>query len=76
MYVTEFDYHLDDNTLVTVMARCKNILYPNDVTELSLMFFDVEDNIVNVEYNQDLFDELEFLAMAGFTETYYNSNSH
>lgn len=70
MISAEFEYPIDDK-MVKVVANC-NAVVNEDVYGLSLTFLDKDDNIVKVEFDPDLFEDLEIEALTVLAEIYYN----
>lgn len=70
MLSAEFYYPIND-VMTKVVASCKEVVH-EDVFGLSIAFYDKEDNLMRVEYDAEMFEDLECEALAMLAEVYYN----
>lgn len=66
-----FDYEIKGK-LYQVIAQCKDVVNDYDITNLSLTFLDENDNRIKIDYDKDLFEDLESEAMYYLANEYYN----
>jgi hypothetical protein len=70
MYKVSFSYPIGDKML-NVNATCKEI-NDTEIKGLTLLFTDVDDNAVKVEFDGEMFDDIEAEANAMLCDMYYN----
>lgn len=73
MYQVEFDYPIDGK-MMKILAKCKDVINEETVRGLSFTFFDGDDNIIKVEYDEGLFEDIEDEALILLSDLYYNRN--
>lgn len=77
MWTVEFDYPVGAQ-MAKVVATCKSIVadeYDPFVDGLTLTFLDKDDVPIKVQYDKDIFEEIEDEAMLMLAEVYYNLDS-
>jgi hypothetical protein len=57
---------------VRVIACCRSIV-DHDVIGLTLRFYDLNDQIMYINYDKEFFDEIEAVANDGLLEDFYNN---
>lgn len=75
MHKVEFPYELDDKRNVRVIAECKAI-NGDECTGLTLKFLDYHDELIEVKYNKDMFDDIEDIATGCLVDNYYNQDAY
>lgn len=75
MHKVEFPYELDDKRHIRVIAECKSI-NGDECEGLSLKFLDYHNEMVDVAYDKDLFDDIEEIATGCLTDNYYNPDTY
>lgn len=71
MLEVEFGYPVN-NRMMKVVARCKSVINEKYVDGLSITFFDLEDNVVKVSFDADMFEDIEDEALIMLADLYYN----
>jgi len=71
MHPITFYYDIN-NEPVQVVAHCKAIINGDTVEGLTLTFLNSNDDRIKIQYDKDLFEELECVAMEMLAEEYYN----
>lgn len=74
MWQVEFNYPVGAQ-MAKVVASCKSIVadeYDPYVTGLTLTFLDKDDVPIKVDYDKEIFEEIEDEAMLMLSELYYN----
>lgn len=70
MYTVSFEYPVNTQ-LLTVNATCKSII-DTEVSGLTLVFTNSDDVVVKVNFDQDMFEDIEAEACAMLNDMYYN----
>lgn len=65
-----FDYPINGENVV-VSASCKSI-NEGDVDGLILVFLDHDDNPIKVNYDKEMFEDIEDQALYMLNDAYYN----
>lgn len=75
MFKVEFPYEIPKYGDCFVVAECRAIV-GDEVSGLTLKFLDKDYNILQIEYDKDLFDELEEVATGCLVDNYYNVDAY
>ncbi len=71
MLQVQFDYPVNERML-KVIASCKSVVNEEYVESLSITFLDSDDVVVKIEYDKDMFDDIEGEALIMLADLYFN----